>query len=160
MTFTGCYFESGLTQMSSYPDSVSVGRLAAGTYTLSFVGAQVAGGTPGSQQCTAGPRDTVSITFQVRTALATRTASAGWAVYPVPAAGRSLSLLVPAAKAISSLQLVDLAGREAASYSGPKLVRPNNRCQVELPENLASGSYTLKIHVVGEGLVTQRLLLP
>jgi hypothetical protein len=88
MTFTGCYQIANATISSSFIDSVKVGRLAVGTYTVSFISVEAAGG---NQLCE-GRRDTASLTFQVRSPLATTTrVGEGWAVYPTPAAGGALS---------------------------------------------------------------------
>ncbi|MDO7850025.1 T9SS type A sorting domain-containing protein [Hymenobacter convexus] len=141
--------------MSRFIDSVNVGRLPAGTYTVSFIGAMLGWG----QTCTSGPRDTVSLTFQVRGALATKPADGGWAVYPTPATGGALSLLIPSDKEISSITLLDAVGRPCYASTGSTLQpATGGHWRLHLPA-LPTGAYTLRLGVAGGAAVSQRVLL-
>ena len=111
-----------------------------------------------SQQCIELQRNASSMTFQVRGTLATRPSPAGWAIYPVPTTSRSLALVVPADETMSSLQLLDVAGRESFTCLVTKLSRQSEHWLLELPD-LAEGIYTLRIGLVNGRQITQRVIL-
>ncbi|MBF9222612.1 hypothetical protein [Hymenobacter ruricola] len=154
LTYTSCYYSGPLAQPQTYLDTVRVGQLPTGSYTVSFIGIQSC-----NTQCVEQMRNSTSATFQVSGALATRTAAEGWAVYPVPATGSSLTLWAPADKAIQRLQLLDAAGRSCFEYAGSELTRQGNEWQLCLPA-LPAGLYSLRIGVASGEAVTQRVLLP
>jgi hypothetical protein len=155
MTFTGCYQIANATISSSFIDSVKVGRLAVGTYTVSFISVEAAGG---NQLCE-GRRDTASLTFQVRSPLATTTrVGEGWAVYPTPAAGGALSLTIPSDKQVDSIKLLDAVGRTCYISSGEALLRQGGHWQLQLPA-LPTGAYILQLGVAGSTIVSHRVLL-
>ncbi|MDB5268323.1 MAG: hypothetical protein JWP58_1363 [Hymenobacter sp.] len=141
--------------MSSFMDSVKVGRLAVGTYTVSFISVEAAGG---NQLCE-GRRDTASLTFQVRSPLATTTrAGEGWAVYPTPAVGGALSLTIPSDKQVDSIKLLDAVGRTCYISSGKALLPQGGHWQLKLPA-LPTGAYILQLGVAGSTIVSHRVLL-
>jgi hypothetical protein len=155
MTFNGCYQVTNSTVMSRFIDSVNVGRLPVGTYTVSFIGAMLGQG----QTCTSGLRDTVSLTFQVRGALATKRAGEGWAVYPTPATGGALSLLIPSDKKVNSVTLFDALGRSCYVGTGGTLQQEGGSYwRLSLPA-LPTGAYTLRLGVTDGAAVSQRVLL-
>jgi hypothetical protein len=153
--FLGCYYGGALTQPQSYIDTVSIGQLSAGSYSVSFTGL-ISGS---NQQCVELQRNTSSMTFQVTgSALATRPSSVGWAVYPVPTSSHSLSLIVPADATMSSVQLLDVAGRESFACPAASLIQQAEHRTLELP-NLPKGTYTLRITLVNGRQITQRVIL-
>ncbi|GAB3854916.1 hypothetical protein GCM10028822_25370 [Hymenobacter terrigena] len=155
MTFTGCYQIGYSTNQSKFMDSVSVGRLPVGTYTVSFISVEAAGG---NQLCE-GRRDTASLTFQVRSPLATTThAREGWAVYPTPAVGGALSLTIPSDKQVDSIKLLDAVGRTCYISSGKALLPQGGHWQLQLPA-LPTGAYTLQLGVAGSTIVSHRVML-
>ena len=155
LVFNGCYFQSGLQSPQSFRDTVYVGRLAPGTYKVHFIGIT----SSRAQLCDELWRDTATITFQVRAALAVKTPkAAGWAAYPVPTTSRSLSLDVPNEHIISSLQLLDIAGREVFASPASLLLHQGSSWQVNLP-NLPAGTYTLKSLSASGELTAQRVIL-
>ncbi|MDB5236328.1 MAG: hypothetical protein JWR44_3321 [Hymenobacter sp.] len=155
MTFTGCYFQNGLQSQQSYRDTVSLGQLAPGTYSVEFIGIN----SGGPLQCIELGRATTTITFQVSGPLALGAAkAAGWAVYPVPTATRSLSLEIPAEHTVNLLHLMDVAGREIFACSATRLLRQGSAWQLNLP-NLPPGVYTLKSQLVNGEVIAQRVIL-
>ena len=152
--FLGCYYSGMLTQPQSYIDTVSVGRLAAGSYTVSFTGLI----SSNNQQCIEVQRNSNSLVFQVSGALATSASSAGWSVFPTPTTSRTLSLVAPPDATIAAIQLLDVAGRESFAGSAASLLPDSGRWRLELP-GLAQGSYTLKISLANGRQLMHRILL-
>lgn len=155
LAFQGCYADGALAQPKSYTDTVSIGQLAAGSYSVSFVGII----SVSNQQCIEFQRNTSSMAFQVGGVLATQPGSStGWAVYPVPASSRSLSLVVPADEILSTIQLLDVTGRESFACPATKLLRQSGHWTLELPE-LAQGAYNLRITLANGRQVMRRVVL-
>ena len=153
-TYTGCYFSGFLTVPKSYTDTVRIGRLPAGSYTVSFIGIE----SSSSQQCIEVRRNAVSASFQVQGPLATRAAAAGWGVFPVPTTGRFLSVLAPTDKTLQGLQLLDATGRLCLTSPASQLERQGNYWQLPLPA-LPAGLYFLRINAVSGEHLTHRVLL-
>jgi hypothetical protein len=153
-TYTGCYYNGILTVPKSYTDTVRIGQLSPGSYTVSFIGIE----SNSSQQCIEQRRNSTSATFQVSGVLSTRGAAEGWGIFPVPVTGRSLSLLAPADQSIRSLQLLDAAGRTCRSYSATQLVRQANQWQLSLPV-LPAGLYFLRVNAGSGQQLTHRVQL-
>jgi len=153
LTFTGCYWTGYATSQSRFVDSVHVGVLPAGRYSVAFVGVE----SYGPQNCVELARDTVQYVFEVRSALASQRAASGWSVYPTPAS-RSLSLVMPLATQPITLQLLDATGRE--SFAGPaaSLHPRGSHWQLDLPA-LPAGVYTLRVRTATAEVITQRVIL-
>jgi hypothetical protein len=154
LTFTACYYSGPLAALQDFSDTVRVGQLPAGSYTVTFI-AQLSGN---SQQCVEQQRNSNSRTFQVSGTLATRPPIDGWALYPVPATGRLLSLTAPATQSIRFLQLLDVTGQECLTMPTTWLSRPEDQLKLELPP-LPAGTYTLRIHLASEKVIIRRLVL-
>jgi hypothetical protein len=152
--FLGCYFSGMLTQPQSYTDTVSIGRLAPGSYTVSFTGLI----SSNSQQCVEVQRNSSSMAFQVGGALAVSPGNAGWSVYPVPTTSRTLSLVAPPDATITAVQLLDVAGRETFAGSAASLLPDSGHWRLELP-GLAQCSYTLKISLANGRQLMHRVIL-
>ncbi|MBF9141254.1 T9SS type A sorting domain-containing protein [Hymenobacter properus] len=155
LTFTGCYYDGPTAQPRTYTDTVSVGQLPAGAYTIVFVGIVSAS----TQQCIEYRRNTALAAFQVGSALAVRPAADSWALFPVPATGRSLTLVAPPDKAFQSLQLLDAAGRLCLDYSPAQLPHQANQWHLDLSA-VPAGLYFLRISAASGEQITKRVLLP
>jgi hypothetical protein len=154
LTFTGCYWGGYATSPSRFVDSVHMGSLPAGRYSVAFIGVE----SSSPQNCLEWARDTVQLAFEVRGALATKRVGEGWAVYPMPATGGALSLLVPSDKKVSSITLLDAVGRTCYTSPGSTLLQEGGHWRLPLPA-LPTGAYTLRLGVTDGPAVSQRVLL-
>ena len=149
LDFTGCYFSGPLAALQTFRDTVAVGTLPAGTYTITLTGLLSAD----MQQCTELQRNVHTQTLQVGTSLATQPAAdADWALYPVPTAGRTLTLAPPPGLALVAVRLLDAVGRE--TYARPTGGDP----QVVLPA-LPAGTYYLQARFSSGEARTRRVVL-
>ena len=155
-TFTGCYYSGFLTMPQSYVDTVRVGRLPAGSYTVTFVAKE----SSSSQQCLEHQRNGTSRTFQVGGA------SLGIdspdqrtnALFPVPAVGRQLAFSAVDGSAVTGFKLFDATGRGFFTQTTDDLPYQNGHYLLNLPQ-LPAGTYTLQVHRVGLAPTTHRVVL-
>ncbi|MDO7875247.1 T9SS type A sorting domain-containing protein [Hymenobacter sp. ASUV-10] len=155
LRYTACYFNGPTAVMQHFSDTVTVGTLPTGSYTIVFVGRM----SRDPQQCDETRRNSISTTVQVGTrTLATQPAAPGWALYPVPATGRQLQLQAPARESLQAIKLFDMAGRECYAHPAARLTQPDNQHQLQLPA-LPAGTYTLRVHSANGAVRNQRVVL-
>ncbi len=156
LTFTGCYFSGMLTMPLAYTDTVRVGLLPPGTYTIVFVARQ----SSDPQQCIEEQRNSISSTMQVSGTAPESgppQADAG-TLYPVPATGRQL-LFQPATNSrITGFQLLDAAGHLCAAQDAAAPPPDNQPLPLNLPA-LPAGSYILRVTYAEQAPATYRLAL-
>lgn len=156
LTFTGCYFSGLLTQLQSYSDTVQVGMLPAGAYSIVFVARQSAD----PQQCIEQQRNGSTRTVQVSSPVLamTRNQSSAGALYPVPATGRQLLFQPATNHRITGFQLLDAAGHVCAAQDVASPRPDNQPLPLNLPA-LPAGSYLLRVTYAEQAPATYRLAL-
>jgi len=154
IAYTGCYYSGLLTSPQSYTDTVRLGPLAPGSYSISFLGIE----SSSMQQCQEQRRNTVSATFQVGNALATRDVASGWSVFPIPASSRVLSLAIPPEASVQRVLLLDATGRTCFTGTGAEITPHQSQWEMSLPA-LPAGLYTLFITPASGAAITQRVVL-
>lgn len=142
LTFTGCYFSGMLTQPQGYSDTVRVGVLPAGTYTVVFVAQQ----SSDPQQCLEQQRNGSTRALQVSGTTAARPENQPLAgtLFPVPASGRQLLFQPADHRRITGFQLLDAAGRLCFTQADAPLQSSNASVPLHFPA-LPAGSYTLRV---------------
>lgn len=154
LAFDGCYYNGLATSPQTHTDTVRLGQLPAGNYTVLFTARQ----SDDYRQCVEVSRNTASLAFQVSGALSVRKPAEYLAVYPVPAGGRSLEVALPPALAAHTFRLLDATGRECYARPAAELPQQNGQTRLELPP-LPAGTYVLKCQLADGGLLSQRVLL-
>ena len=136
-------------------DTVQVGQLPSGTYTLAH--AFSFGSGPGTCfTANPWPPDTLG-TITVSSSLATRPAAPTWQAWPtiLPATATSLSLT--AASPLRQLAIFDLTGREVAHFGPTKLQVANGPVLLPLP-TLPPAVYVLRATDATGRTSVQRLI--
>ena len=155
-TFTACYYGGMLTMPQAYVDTVRVGQLPPGSYTIDFIAKQ----SSDPQQCTEVQRNGNLRTFQVSSlASGTRTSSpVKGLLYPVPATGRQLTYSVTDKSNVTAFQLYDATGRECFSRATAAIPYSQAGFRLDLPA-LPAGTYTLRVQRPGLPPSTHRMVL-
>ena len=142
----GCYPAVAVTMPCVRRDTVSLGQLPAGTYTVtspSYISMTAAECITNSFPYSSG-QNSATGTFSVGTALATRTVSPAFTVWPTVLAANTSLLTLNAPSAVRQISVCDLLGREKARFEAAQLPQQNDSLLLELPV-LSPGVYLLRV---------------
>ena len=155
LRITNCYLCNPTAVVPTYIDTIKVGLLPAGRFTVKFT----AQASP-YPDCSLASTVRQNQAFQVGAALATvPDGNAGWTLYPMPANDRRIHLDRPDAVALQTVVLLDLAGRECyrTNHEGD---RPITGLVVSPPDELAAGTYILRLALADGRVGSWRVMLP
>ncbi|WP_201977428.1 T9SS type A sorting domain-containing protein [Hymenobacter rubidus] len=158
LAITGCYPAVVIAMPCVTYDTVRLGRLPAGSYSISTVShiATSAAGCDGSTITPPGQPNAVG-NFTVGLALATRAAVPIWQVAPTILPATASTLCLTNASKLQQISIYDLTGREKARFTAAELAVQSNQTQVPLPA-LEPAMYLLRVVDATGQTSTQRFL--
>ena len=155
-TFTGCYFNGFPAMPKGYVDTVQVGRLPAGSYSITFIAKE----SSNSQQCVEQQRNGNSRTFRVSGATLgiNNPTEQATTLFPVPATDRQLAFRAVDGNTVATFQLFDASGRPCYTRAADAVPYQNKHFQLNLPQ-LPAGAYTLRVQRADTAPTTHRVVL-
>jgi hypothetical protein len=153
----GCYPAVVIAMPCVTSDTVQLGQLPAGTYTVSATSyvAQTRNDCPGNLVAPGPPSAPGS--FTVGRALASRPAAATWTLSPTVVPATATSLALSGAAALQQVAIYDLSGRQVTCYAVAAPPTLNGSPQVPL-SGLAPALYLLRVTDKNGHTSTQRFI--
>ncbi|MFD2719710.1 T9SS type A sorting domain-containing protein [Hymenobacter monticola] len=141
----GCYPAVVIAMPCVTSDTVQLGRLPAGTYSVSAASyiAQTASDCPGTAVVAPGPPNATG-SFTVGLALASRAATPAWTLSPTVVPATATALALSGEAAWQQVAIYDVSGRQLARYAAPALPVLNGSPQVPVL-SLAPALYLLRV---------------
>lgn len=158
LAIKGCYPAVTIALPCSRSDTLQIGRLPAGSYTVTAASylAMTPADCPGAPFVASGqPNATGS--FTVGTALASRAPVPKWQFSPTVLPATASTLYLTNASLLQWVRVYDATGREKAHFDASVLVVQNGTTQVPLP-NLAPALYLLRVMDEANRVSTQRFV--
>jgi hypothetical protein len=157
LTVRGCYPAVVIAMPCVTSDTVQLGRLPAGTYTISAASyvAQRASDCPSTIVAPGPPSATGS--FTVGLALASRAAAPTWTLSPTVVPATATALALSNAAALQQAAIYDVSGRQMARYPVSSLPVLNGSPQVPML-GLVPAMYLLRVTDRNGHTSTQRFV--
>lgn len=141
----GCYGNLGLTVLCTRYDTIALGRLPAGSYSVNTTSYLVpVNSTTGCATAPPAPLTNAVGSFTVSTVLATRPPLDRWHVAPTVLATAPTTLHVTEAPLLSHASVYDLAGRAQHHFTQADLTPQQGNLELRLP-SAAPGLYLLRV---------------
>ena len=158
LAITGCYPAVAITMPCGGSDTIQLGRLPAGAYTVTTTShvAMTAADCPTSTALAAGQPNAPGF-FTVGLAAAIRAPAPTWHFSPTVLPATASVLDLTDAPALPQVSIYDLSGREKAHYEASALINHNGHTQIPVP-NLAPALYLLRLTDETGHVSTQRFV--
>ncbi|RZK52256.1 MAG: hypothetical protein EOO59_13910 [Hymenobacter sp.] len=158
LALKGCYGSLGVTSQCTLTDTVALGKLPAGSYSVT-TGTYIM--APNTTSCaTSSPSNVVNATTSftvLGTALAARLPLDRWQLAPTVLPVAAATLHLADAPALQLAIVYDVAGREQRRYSAAELSPRNGNVQLALP-TAAPGLYLLRVFDASGQASTRRFV--
>ena len=158
LTVKGCYPPVAIAMPCGGSDTLQLGRLPAGSYTVTTLTyykmgtAECFQGVPRA----AGPPSATG-SFTVAPGAGSPAGAASWQLYPTVVSATAAVLDLTEVPALHQVSICDLTGREKAHFDASALVVHNGRTQLPLPA-LAPALYLLRVVDTSGVTSTQRFI--
>lgn len=157
LSIRGCYGLGLATVPCTWNDTITLGRLPAGTYTVTTASYISVIAANCSSSTTLNPQPNTTGSFTVGLALASRTATTTWKLSPTVLSATVSTLYLTNVPTLQQVSIYDLTGRKKASFEVSELLTQNGTTQIPLP-NLPPALYLLRIINEGGQTNTQRFI--
>ena len=146
ITVRGCYPAATVAMPCWQRDTVSLGQLPAGTYTVtspSYLSNTAAECATSNHPYTSNQVGAAG-TFSVGTALGNRAGAAAFALWPTVLPASTATLMLSGTEAVSQISVYDLWGREKGQFEASQLLQQNGILRLTLP-TLPPAIYVLRV---------------
>ena len=159
ITVRGCYPAVVITMPRVRRDTVSLGQLPAGTYTVtspSYI-SMTAAECATNRYPFSSSQNSATGTFSVGASLSTRPVSPAFALWPTVLPASTSLLILTAPPAVLQISVYDLLGREKARFEPAQLPQQNGTLLLPLP-TLPPAVYLLRVLDAAGQVSTRRFV--